>query len=102
MAKTITAEQYDSMVRNASKPVVLEFGADWWPGCRQLRPVVSKISEDETEIDFYYVDVDQSMDLASQFGVRSIPTLVLIKNGEEVNRSIGFIPEEKVKEFAHS
>ncbi|WP_409348236.1 thioredoxin family protein [Paenibacillus gyeongsangnamensis] len=67
-----------------------------------MRPVVSKVSEQETDVDFYYVDVDQSSDLASQFDVRSIPTMVLIKNGKETNRSVGFIPEAKVKEFAHS
>jgi thioredoxin 1 len=64
--------------------------------------VVSKVSEQEADIDFYYVDVDQSSDIASQFEIRSIPTMVLIKNGEETNRTVGFIPEGKVKEFAHS
>jgi thioredoxin 1 len=64
--------------------------------------VVSKVSEQEADVGFYYIDVDQSPEIASQFGVRSIPTLVLIKNGEETNRSVGFIPEAKVKEFSHS
>lgn len=67
-----------------------------------LRPVVSKVSEEVTDVDFYYVDVDQSPDLANQFTVRSIPTLILIKNEEEASRSVGFIPEEQVVEFSHS
>jgi thioredoxin 1 len=64
--------------------------------------VVSKIAEEETDVDIYYVDVDQSADLAGQFGIMSIPTLVLIKDGQEVDRSTGFIPEGRVKEFIHS
>jgi thioredoxin 1 len=64
--------------------------------------VVSKVSEQEMDVDFYYVDVDNSPELANKFGVQSIPTMVLIKNGEETQRSVGFVPEEKVKEFAHS
>jgi thioredoxin 1 len=64
--------------------------------------VVSKVSEQVTDVDFYYVDVDQSSEIAAQFDVKSIPTMVLMKNGEETNRSTGFIPEEKVKQFAHS
>lgn len=67
-----------------------------------LRPVVSSVSEQMDNVDFYYVDVDQSSDLASEFGVQSIPTMVLIKNGEEADRSVGFVPEERVKEFAES
>jgi thioredoxin 1 len=60
------------------------------------------VSEETTDVDIYYVDVDQSSELASQFGIQSIPTMVLIKDGEEVNRSTGAIPEEQVKEFVHS
>ncbi|MDC3417989.1 thioredoxin family protein [Aquibacillus salsiterrae] len=67
-----------------------------------LRPVVSSVSEQLDTVEFYYVDVDETSDLAQQFGVQSIPTMVLVKNGEEVNRSVGFVPEEKVKEFAQS
>ncbi|PZE22236.1 thioredoxin family protein [Paenibacillus xerothermodurans] len=67
-----------------------------------MRPVVSKVAEQEAGVDFYYVDVDQSSELADRFGIRSIPTLVLIKEGKETNRSVGFIPEAKVKEFALS
>ncbi|SET49114.1 thioredoxin 1 [Salinibacillus kushneri] len=67
-----------------------------------LRPVVSKVSEQLDTVDFYYVDVDESSDLAQKFEVQSIPTMVLVKDGEEVNRSVGFIPEEQVTEFAQS
>lgn len=102
MAKDINAEQYAKRLENTEKPFVLEFGADWWPSCRFLGPVVSDVAEQLDSVDFYYVDVDKAPDLAQQFGVQSIPTMVLLKEGQEANRSVGFIPEEQVKEFAQS
>ncbi|WP_077589071.1 thioredoxin family protein [Planococcus lenghuensis] len=67
-----------------------------------MGPVVSSVAEQLDSVDFYKVDVDQSPKLTQQFGVQSIPTLVLIKDGEEVNRSVGFMPEEPLKDFAQS
>jgi thioredoxin 1 len=67
-----------------------------------LGPVVSSVAEQLDSVDFYKVDVDEAPDLAQRFGVQSIPTLILIKNGQEAKRSVGFIPEEPVKEFAQS
>ncbi|MDN7242341.1 thioredoxin domain-containing protein [Planococcus sp. N028] len=67
-----------------------------------MGPVVSSVAEQLDSVDFYKVDVDEAPDLAQKFGVQSIPTLILIKDGQEVKRSVGFIPEEPVKEFAQS
>ncbi|TWT27175.1 co-chaperone YbbN [Planomicrobium sp. CPCC 101110] len=67
-----------------------------------MGPVVSSVAEQLDSVDFYKVDVDEAPDLAQKFGVQSIPTLILVKNGQEVKRSVGFIPEEPVKEFAQS
>lgn len=67
-----------------------------------MGPVVSSVAEQLDSIDFYKVNVKESPELAEQFGIMSIPTLVLVKNGQEVKRSVGFMPEEPVKEFAQS
>jgi thioredoxin 1 len=67
-----------------------------------LGPVVSNVAEQLDSVHFYKVDVDEAPELARQFGVQSIPTLILIKDGEEANRSVGFIPDDAVKEFAQS
>ncbi len=67
-----------------------------------LRPVVSKLSDADKDVEYFYVDVDRTPQLASQFGVRSIPTLVQIKNGRETARRVGYAPEAEVKRFAHS
>nr|WP_254179053.1 thioredoxin family protein [Cytobacillus oceanisediminis] len=65
-----------------------------------MGPVVSSVSEDLNQIDFYSVDVDESPNLPKQFGVMSIPTMILFKDGKEVDRVTGAIPEEAVREFA--
>ncbi|WP_242035253.1 thioredoxin family protein [Mesobacillus harenae] len=66
-----------------------------------MGPVVSEVSSQlSDQVTFYDVDVDQSPNLARQFGVMSIPTMILFKNGEEVDRAVGFAPEEAVTEFA--
>nr|WP_276531344.1 thioredoxin family protein [Fictibacillus nanhaiensis] len=65
-----------------------------------MGPVVSSVSEDLNQIDFYSVDVDESPNLSKQFGVMSIPTMILFKDGNEVDRVTGAIPEEAVREFA--
>lgn len=67
-----------------------------------LRPVVSKVSETENDVDFYYVDVDQSPEFAEKFGISSIPTLLQLKQGKLTNQSVGAISEAQVKQFAHS
>ncbi|MGI2328247.1 thioredoxin family protein [Planococcus sp. YIM B11945] len=67
-----------------------------------MGPVVSSVAEQLDSVDFFNVNVDQLPYLAQRFGVQSIPTLILIKNGQEAKRSVGFIPEEAVKEFAQS
>ncbi|MCL6516102.1 MAG: thioredoxin family protein [Alicyclobacillus sp.] len=59
------------------------------------------MSESDDSVDYYYVDVDQTPELAERFGIFSIPTLILFKAGAEVNRSVGFIPEDQVRAFAH-
>ena len=70
--------------------------------CRKLGPVVSEVASEVANVDFYYVDVDYTPDLARQFMVVGIPTLVLVKGGVEVDRSVGAIPKSKVIAFARS
>ncbi|MRG87827.1 thioredoxin family protein [Salinibacillus xinjiangensis] len=65
-----------------------------------MAPVVSAVSEDVQEVNFYSVDVDDSPKLASQYGVMSIPTMILFKSGKEVDRKTGAMPEPAVKDFA--
>ncbi len=93
----ITKENFREEVISADKPVLIDFFADWCGPCKMLSPVISEVAE-EADGKFIVgkVNVDEEAELASEFGVSSIPTLVVIKDGKVVNRGVGFMPKEKV------
>jgi thioredoxin len=78
--------------------VIIDFYADWCAPCQVMKPVFDKLSNEFKKVSFYKVNVDKSQGIASQFGIRSLPTILLLKNGEEVDRVSGVIYEEKLKE----
>lgn len=71
---------------------VVDFNATWCGPCKMLGPVLEKISDEMTNVAFFGVDVDENSDLAQEFGVMSIPTLIILKNGEQVAQQVGFVP----------
>ena len=95
-AMTITKENFDTEVLQASQPVLLDFWAEWCGPCRMLSPVIDQIAAERTDIKVGKVNVDEQPDLARQFGVMSIPTLVVMKNGEAVAQSVGVQPKEAI------
>ncbi|MCI6812120.1 MAG: thioredoxin [Lachnospiraceae bacterium] len=98
---TITQDNFDEEVLNSSKPVLLDFWAEWCGPCRMLSPIVDQVAEELTDIKVGKVNVDQEPKLASRFQVMSIPTLVLMKAGKEVERSLGAIPKNKIIELCN-
>ncbi len=81
---------------NSEKSVLLDFYADWCGPCRMVLPLVHEIADENPDILVGKINVDEEMELASQFGVSTIPTLVVIKNGEIVNRSSGAKPKAQI------
>ena len=86
---TVTSENFESEVLNSEKPVLVDFWASWCGPFRMLSPIVDEIAEEVQTIKVGKVNVDEQQDLAGKFGVMSIPTLILFKNGQPVNKSVG-------------
>ena len=92
----VTSENFESEVLQSDKPVLIDFYADWCGPCKMLSPIVDEVAEENTDIKVVKINVDNAQDLAMKYQVMSIPTLVVIKDGREVNRSVGLIDKSEV------
>ena len=95
MALKITKENYDSVI-DTDKVVLIDFFAQWCGPCKMMSPIIEKIADEHPEYVVGKVDVDDDPELAQAFGVMSIPTLVVMKNGQLAKQNIGAIPEDQV------
>ena len=92
---------FDELVLNSEKTVLVDFYADWCPSCKILAPIIEEVALENTNenLVFVRVNVDDENDLSNKYGIQSIPTLVLTKNGKEVDRSIGYIDKINIENF---
>ena len=95
----ITKENFEREVLKETKPVLLDFYADWCGPCRMVGPVVAEIAEENENIKVGKINVDQQSELAAQFRVMSIPTLVVVKNGEVCKVCVGAVGKEEILEM---
>ena len=95
----IELSNFETEVIKSEKKVLIDFYADWCGPCQKLSPIVDKFAEEHSEIKVVRIDIDAQEDLADRYNIRSIPTLVVIENGEEINRVIGLVSEEKIIEL---
>lgn len=93
---TVTKENFEAEVLQSEKPVLVDFWASWCGPCRMLSPVVDEVAEERSDIKVGKVNVDEQPELAGQFGVMSIPTLIVFKGGEIAKESVGAIPKSMV------
>ena len=92
----ITTDNFEEKVLNAEGKVLLDFWATWCGPCRMIAPIVEEIAAENPGITVGKVNVDEEMELAVQFGVVSIPMLVVLENGQVVNKSVGYAPKAEL------
>lgn len=96
----ITKENFDEVVKNCEKPVIVDFWATWCGPCRMIAPILSEIAEEHQDtVVVGKVNVDEEGELAVKFGVVSIPTLLVFKGGEVVNKAVGYMEKDEVLEL---
>lgn len=98
MVKQINEREFDLEVLEQEGVVVVDFFANWCGPCKMLAPVLDEVQAEMDQIKIVKVDVDQNPNAARQYGVQSIPTLKIFKNGEELNTHTGFLPKKVLVE----
>ena len=95
----MTSRNYDEIV-SGEKPVLIDFFATWCGPCMMLAPIIAEIADENADsLVVAKVDVDEEVELATRFGVSSIPTVVLVKGGDEADRFVGYRTKEAIEEF---
>ena len=93
-------EEFKEKVLDSKIPVIMDFYADWCGPCRALSPVIERISKEyEGKVSLVKVDCDECTDLAAEMEIKSIPTIIVFNNGEQVGKKIGAVPEPELRKF---
>ena len=94
MAKIINSQEFDNTIE--SGVVVVDFFATWCGPCKMLSPVIDELSGELENVNFVKVDIDQSLELAQQFRISTVPTMMIFKDGKPVETLVGFMPKERI------
>ena len=97
MITNVTKENFDKEVMQAEGTVLVDFWAAWCGPCRMIAPAVEKIAEERPDVKVCKINIDDEQELAIRHGVMSIPTLMVVKNGEIVNTAVGLRPKEEIE-----
>ena len=95
----VTSKNFEQEVLKSEKTVLIDFYADWCGPCKMLSPIVEQVAQENKDIKVVKINIDQEQDIAIKYEIMSIPTLVVIKNGNETNRSVGLIGKSDILEL---
>lgn len=97
--KTITKDNFEVEVIKSEKPVFVDFWATWCGPCKMVGPIIDEIAEERQDIIVGKINIDEEIELAQKYGVMSIPTIIVFKDGEPVQKKIGAMPKENILEM---
>ena len=95
----VNKDSFEKEVLKSEIPVLVDFYASWCGPCRMLRPILDQIADSRTDFKIVSVNVDDEENLASEYGISSIPCLISFKDGKEINKSVGLKPKEDIEEM---
>ncbi|WP_026255117.1 thioredoxin [Terrisporobacter glycolicus] len=98
MPSILNNSQFYNKVRTSDKLVVMDFFATWCGPCKMLAPIFESLSDEMSDkVDFAKIDIDRSLEVVEEYKIVSVPTMIMFKNGKEVQRIVGFVPKEQIK-----
>lgn len=95
----VNSENFEVEVLNSDRTVLIDFYADWCGPCKVLSPIINELANENDSVKFVKINIDEEQIIANKYGVMSIPTLVVIKDGEELNRSVGIISKTEITDM---
>lgn len=95
----VNSDNFDEEVLNCDKTVLIDFYADWCGPCKMFAPIIDEVANENQNIKVVKINIDDNQDIAAKYQIMSIPTLVIIRKGNEITRSVGVIDKDKIIEL---
>ncbi len=99
MVKQIEEKDFKELVIDSKKNVLVDCFATWCGPCKMIAPIIEEVSNENTDYEFYKLDVDDAEKISIEYGIMSIPTLLIFKGGELTNKSVGFISKSQIQDL---